>query len=66
VDIRSVLDKVQQFFREVKVELFKITWPARKETVASTYVVLIIVVIIALVLGVVDVGLSRMVKLILG
>lgn len=66
MDIRSLLDKVQQFFREVKVELYKITWPARKETVASTYVVLIIVVIVALVLGFVDVGLSRMVKLILG
>jgi len=66
VDIRGLIDKSLQFFREVKVELYKITWPARKETIASTYVVLIIVVIVAVVLGIVDVGLSKVVKLILG
>jgi preprotein translocase SecE subunit len=32
----------------VKVELKKITWPPRKETMASTLVVLIIVLIVAI------------------
>jgi preprotein translocase subunit SecE len=65
VDIKSVLEKAKQFFREVRVELKKISWPMRKETVASTSVVLIIVLIVALFLGIVDLGLSRMVKIIL-
>jgi len=66
VDIRGLIDKALQFFREVKVELYKITWPAKKETVASTYVVVIIVLIVAVVLGIVDVGLSKVVNFILG
>lgn len=65
MDIKSVLEKAKQFFREVRVELKKISWPLRKETVASTSVVLIIVFIVALFLGIVDLGLSRMVKIIL-
>lgn len=65
MDIQGAVAKTRQFFREVKVELKKITWPMKKETVASTSVVLIIVIIISFFLGVVDLGLSRMVRLIL-
>ena len=65
VDIKSWLEKTKQFLREVKVELKKVSWPAKKETVASTSVVLIIVVIVSFYLGLVDFGLSRIVKIIL-
>jgi preprotein translocase subunit SecE len=54
-----------QFFREVKVELTKVTWPSRKQTIGSTVVVIVFVFIISLFLGVVDVGLSSLVRLIL-
>jgi preprotein translocase subunit SecE len=57
--------KVIQFFREVKTELKKVTWPPRKETIASTSVVLVIVFIIALFLFFVDQGLSFIIKKIL-
>ncbi len=63
MDIKKIIELVKQFFKEVKVELKKIAWPARKETVASTSVVLIIVLIIATFLGVVDIALSRIVKI---
>ena len=65
VDIKSWIEITKQFLREVKVELKKVSWPAKKETVASTSVVLIIVVIISFYLGLVDLGLSRIVKIIL-
>jgi preprotein translocase subunit SecE len=65
VDIKSWIEKTKQFLREVKVELKKVAWPAKKETVASTSIVLIIVVIISFYLGFVDFGLSRIVKIIL-
>jgi preprotein translocase subunit SecE len=65
MDIRGILDKVVQFFREVKVELRKISWPTRNETIASTSIVIIIVLIIGLFLGFVDIGLSRIIKSIL-
>ena len=65
MDIKGLTEKTRQFFREVKVELKKISWPLKKETIASTSVVLIIVLIVSFFLGFVDLGLSRMIKLIL-
>ena len=60
-----MLEKVTQFLREVKVELKKVVWPTRKDTVASTSVVLILVIIIAIFLGLVDFGLSKIINVIL-
>jgi preprotein translocase subunit SecE len=54
-----------QFLREVKVELKKVAWPSRKQTLGSTVVVLILVFIIAAFLGVVDMALSKLVQLVL-
>ena len=54
-----------QFLREVKVELSKVAWPTRKETIGTTAVVLVFVFIIAIFLGIVDMGLSSLVRLIL-
>jgi len=65
MDIKATVAKTRQFFREVRIELKKITWPVKKETVASTSVVLIIVIIVSFFLGIVDLGLSRVIKLIL-
>jgi preprotein translocase subunit SecE len=65
LDFKLQLEKVKQFYHEVRVELRKITWPPRKETIASTSVVLIIVIIIACFLGFVDLGLSKIVNAIL-
>ncbi len=62
--IKSFLNKGMQFLREVKVELKKVTWPTRKQTVGSTVVVLILVMIISLFLGVVDIGLSGIIRVI--
>jgi preprotein translocase SecE subunit len=51
-----------QFLREVKTELKKVTWPSRKDTLSGTLVVLVAVFIIAIFLGIVDSGLSNLVK----
>lgn len=59
-------EKIIQFFYEVKAELKKINWPTRKETIASTSVVLVIVLIIAVFLFIVDQGLSFLIRIILG
>ena len=58
-------EKIIQFFHEVKAELKKVNWPTRKEVVASTSVVLVIVLIIALFLFIVDQGLSLLIRKIL-
>ncbi|MFH1984586.1 MAG: preprotein translocase subunit SecE [Pseudomonadota bacterium] len=62
---RNILDKSLQFLREVKVELKKVTWPSRKQTVGSTLVVIVLVLIISFFLGVIDIGLSKLVQLVL-
>ena len=54
-----------QFFREVKVELTKVTWPTKKQTIGSTAVVIVFVFVIAFFLGLVDIGLSNLIRLIL-
>ena len=61
----NFLEKTLQFLREVKVELKKVTWPSRKQTIGSTVVVLILVTIIAFFLGAVDIGLSSLVRIVL-
>jgi len=63
--IRGYWEKSLQFLREVKVELKKVTWPSRKQTMGSTVVVLILVMIISLFLGIADVALSGLIRVVL-
>jgi len=62
---KNFLEKIIQFLREVKVELKKVTWPSRKQTIGSTVVVIILVLIVSLFLGVVDIGLSNLIRVVL-
>jgi preprotein translocase subunit SecE len=64
--IKLFMNKALQFLSQAKAELKKVTWPTKKQTLASTGVVVIIVVIIAIYLGIIDVILSKLVKYILG
>ena len=61
-----MLAKILQFLQEVQQELKKVVWPSRKDTIASTSVVLILVIIIAFFLGLIDLGLARIIRVILG
>ncbi len=61
----NLINKSAKFLREVIIELKKVTWPGRKQTIGSTVVVLILVTIIAFFLGTIDIGLSFLVKIIL-
>jgi len=63
--VRQWIDRGVQFLREVKVELKKVTWPSRKQTIGSTAVVIVLVLVISLFLGVVDVGLSSLIRVVL-
>lgn len=54
-----------EFFREVKVELKKVTWPTRKQTTGTTIVVIIFVFVVAAFLGLFDYGLSKLVQVVL-
>ncbi|MBI4918190.1 MAG: preprotein translocase subunit SecE [Acidobacteria bacterium] len=57
--------KIQAFFQDVSVELKKVSWPTRQQTVAATVVVITTAFIVAFFLGVVDVVLDRIVRAIM-
>ena len=58
-----MVNKIKEFFREVKVETKKVVFPSKDELIGSTWVVIITVLVISLFLGVVDIGLSKLVAL---
>jgi preprotein translocase subunit SecE len=53
---------VVTFVAEAWQELKKVTWPGRKETLGTTMVVLFLVFVISSYLGLVDIGLSALLK----
>jgi len=61
-----VLAKTNKFLQDVKIELGKVTWPTRKETMATTWVVVVIIVLISLYLGACDIVLTNLMRRILG
>jgi preprotein translocase subunit SecE len=61
----SFPDKVKTFFQEFKTEMKKVSWPPRKETLSSTAVVIVTVLIIVAFLGLVDFALGRIVQSVL-
>ncbi len=54
-----------QYFRDVKAEAKKVTWPSRKETIASTIAVFIMVVLASLFLYLSDQIIAYLVSLVL-
>ncbi len=62
MDIKGNVDKLKAYFKEVFLETKRVTFPSRKEALKGTYVILITVVIAAIFLGVVDVGLAKIVQ----
>ena len=57
-----ILEPSVQFVKEAWMELNKVTWPNQKETFGATAVVLALVFLVSFYLGLVDIGLTRMMK----
>jgi preprotein translocase subunit SecE len=58
-------EKAVQFLRDVRSELRKVTFPSRKETLASTAVVIVVVFLVATYLGLIDFVLSMVITRVL-
>ena len=65
MDFKEKLEPVKDYFREVYHEGKRVAWPSRKDAMKGTYIVLITVVIAALFLGIVDIGLSKIIQAII-
>jgi preprotein translocase subunit SecE len=61
-----MFDKIKKFLKEVRFELTKVTWTTREELIYSTIVVIVVSIILAIFIGVVDLGLSNLASMLLG
>lgn len=61
-----MIERIKNFFQEVKIEAKKVNYPKKEEVIASTWVVIITVFIISFFLGLVDFILSKIVTAFIG
>ena len=59
------MSKVIQFFRESKAELKKVVWPTKDDVISSIKVVIISTIVMAVVLGLLDISLSALFRMIM-
>ncbi|MBE6360157.1 MAG: preprotein translocase subunit SecE [Treponema bryantii] len=59
------MSKVIQFFRESKAELKKVVWPTKDDVISSIKVVIISTIVMAVVLGLLDISLSALFRAIM-
>lgn len=57
--------KVFQFFKESKAELKKVVWPTKEDVISSIKVVIISTVVMAVILGTLDLGFSELFRLLM-
>ncbi len=57
--------KIRSFIDDVKKEFFKIQWPEKNNTIRTTGVVIVIVLLISFYLGAVDLVLGKLISYIL-
>jgi preprotein translocase subunit SecE len=64
--VKIIAEKILRFLKEAKIELKKVTWPTPRQTLASTSVVIIVVIIVSMFLGIVDLVLAKAIRMVLG
>ncbi len=64
--LKSYLDKGVSFVQESWTELSKVHFPSPRETMQATLVVVVLALVMALWLGLVDMGATRVVRTLLG
>ena len=57
--------KVVQFFKESRAELKKVVWPTKDDVISSIKVVIVSTIIVALILGLLDLGFSELFRIIM-
>jgi len=62
--LNRIWQRIKQFFREIRAEVKKVTWPTREEVRVLTLVVVLFVFIFTAFIGIVDLILARVFALI--
>lgn len=54
MEFKKISQKIIDFLREVKVEMKRVNWPSKEETIKYTLMVILITLIVAVFLGTLD------------
>jgi preprotein translocase subunit SecE len=60
----NIFKKITDFLKEVKIELNKVSWSTRQELIGSTVVVIAVTFIMAVFIGLIDIFLSHILRLV--
>jgi preprotein translocase subunit SecE len=60
---KKMFNQAIEFLKESKSELSKVVFPSKSETISSTIVVILSVIFVSVFLGVVDLGLSKLMSM---
>jgi preprotein translocase subunit SecE len=60
--VTKEVNRIFEYLREVKAEMMKVIWPSRRETVRMTITVIIFSAAVAVFLGAIDYGLTKLVE----
>lgn len=55
--------RIARFFRDLKSERKKITWPTKQETLKKSWVVMVVLVVLSAIIGLLDLGFSKLILL---
>ena len=58
-------NKFTNFFKDIKLEMMKVSWPTKDELIGSTIVVLASLAVLSLFIGACDIILSKIVNMIM-
>jgi preprotein translocase subunit SecE len=58
-----VLDKVKEFLLGVRAEMEKVSWPDRTQVQSATILILLLVTVVAVIIGALDLVLTRVLGL---
>lgn len=61
----AVLAKVREYFMSVRAEVTRVSWPSRKEVLAFTVLVILLTLALGVYLGLVDLVLQHLLRLLL-
>ena len=63
--VGNFFKRIGRFFKNMWHELKKVTWPSKKDLIRQSTVVVVFVLILTVLVGLIDTGLSALLKLII-
>jgi preprotein translocase subunit SecE len=63
--ILDAMKNAVDFLREVKVELQKVVWPTRIQTIQLTLIVIVVTLTVGFFIGGIDLGLTKLLNLLI-